>query len=762
MKIRTLRSSALMLLSVLATCGMGPAAAAASKTFVVTSAASSGPAVPGTLTWAIYQANYQGADINYINFNIPGAVGEIEIALTESLYVARPTIINAATQSGDPAYAGAPLIRINCSGQASCFTVVPAGGGLPGGGGSTIQGFRFINYSSNAITLMRGADGNVIANNHIGFAPLPAPGLYLKNVTLNQHCRGIGIQSGSNRIIGNTISGVDNGITIGDAIEAPTGATYKNNSIERNFIGTDPTGAANIGNDSDGIFLGAGAQENLIGPGNVLSGMSSAGVEILHSTASGNTIFGNIIGLNAAGTDAIRNGELGVLIANGASNNWVGGPFGGAYPGNVISGNGFGGVVIGSDQFPGPDGTNNNRVEGNFIGTNSAGTAALGTQISGVTVEGKSKGNVIRKNVIVGQVNHGVVFSNANNNAMYGNWLGTTSSGTPIPNGGFGAYLVNASFNTVQLSQAAAGPGTEQNFFGANTLGLVGVDVGSNDNIIDLSSNPTPAPTPTATPAPNPSAAPARLLNISTRMGVETGDNALIAGFIITGATPKKVIVRAISSSLAVDGALADPTLELNSSTTSIFNDDWRTSQEQAIVDSTIPPSSNLESAIVATLEPGAYTAVMRGKGDTTGVGLLEVYDLESSAPAVLANISTRGIVRTGDNVMIAGFILGGGERESRIIVRALGPSLAQAGVSVPLGDPTLRLVDSNGSVVRESDNWQDNGSQAAELATLGIGPAEPRESAVVAMLPPGAYTAVVADKNGNTGTGLVEVYNVP
>ena len=740
--------------------------AATTRTIEVTSTANAGPTVPGTLTWAIYQANYSGADINYINFNIPGVTNEVEITLGETLYIARPMIINATTQ---PGYAGQPLIRINCNGLDSGFNIValPAGamppmsnGATANGGGSTIQGFRIVNYRSNGITLSKGADANVIADNYIGFAPLPIAGTYLKNVTLYHDCRGIGIQSNSNVIRGNTISGVDNGITVGDDISAPTGAVYHSNSFERNLIGTDPTGSTLIGNVSDGIFLGAGAQKNLIGPGNVLSGMLSAGVEILHATATENIIFGNMIGLNSAGTAPIPNGELGVLIANGASNNWIGGPTGGPYAGNVISGNALGGVAIGTDAFPGPDGSNNNHVEGNLIGTNGAGTAALGTQISGVTVQSKSKGNVIRKNVILGHVHHAIVFSNANSNAMYGNWLGMTSSGTSIPNGGFGVYVLNASFNTVQLSPAAAGAGTEQNFFGGNTLGQVGLDGGSKDNIVDLSSNPTPTPAPTATPIPG--APQARLLNISTRMGVETGENALIAGFIITGNSAKKVIVRAMGSSLPVDGAVADPTLELNSDTTSVFNDDWRTDQEQAILDSTIPPTSNLESAIVATLQPGAYTAVMRGKGNTTGVGLLEVYDLESSAPAVLANISTRGIVRTGDNVMIAGFILGAGEGESRIIVRALGPSLVQAGVSSPLNDPTLRLVDSNGTAVRESNNWQDDAGQAAELATLGIAPAEARESAVVAKLPPGAYTAVVADANGNTGTGLVEVYNVP
>ena len=728
---------------------------------MVNSAVSAGPMVQGTLTWAIYQANYNGADLNYIHFDIPGTPGEIEILLTETLYIARPMVINGASQ---PGYAGVPLIRINCNGLNAAFNVVGAVNGIPPlstgevstGAGSRIQGFRIVNYRSNGITLSRGADGNTVANNYIGFAPL-TPGTFFKNADLYPECRGIGIQSSSNVIRGNTISGVDNAITLGDDIAAPTGTIYRGNSFQRNFIGTDPTGATKIGNASDGIFLGAGAQDNFIGPGNVISGMASAGVELLHATATGNTIFANIIGLNAAGTEAISNGGLGVLIANGAASNWVGGPYGGAYSGNIISGNRYGGVAIGTDEFAGPNGSNNNRVEGNFIGTDGTKSAGLGAQISGVTVQSNSKWNTVRKNVIVGQVNHGVVFSNAANNAMYGNWIGRTSGGKTIANGGFGVYLWNASRNIVQLAVADAGVGTERNLFGSNQLDVVGINGTCVDNVIDLSASPPPTPTPTPTPVPTPS----QLVNISTRLRVENGENALIAGFIITGDSAKKVIVRGLGTSLTMAGALADPSLELITNNGSVNNDDWRSDQEAAIVASGIPPASNLESAIIATLEPGAYTAIMRGKGNTTGVGLLEVYDLDSSTPAILANISTRGIVQSGDKVMIAGFIVGAGPTDSRVVVRALGPSLAASGISSPLGNPTLQLTDGNGTIVRQSDDWQQDTIQATELIAIGIAPPNQLESAIVATLAPGAYTAVVAGKGGTTGTALVEVFNI-
>src|SRR4051812_3611899 len=163
-------------------------ALATTQTFVVTSAANPGPLQPGTLTWAIYQSNYGTADLNYITFNIPGVTSETEVVLGETLYLGRPVVIDATTQ---PGYAGKPLIRINCNRLDSGFCVVPFGNGLPGGGGSTIKGLRIFNYNSNAITLFQGADRNTIANNYIGFAPMP-DGTTFKNTSIATTCRGIG------------------------------------------------------------------------------------------------------------------------------------------------------------------------------------------------------------------------------------------------------------------------------------------------------------------------------------------------------------------------------------------------------------------------------------------------------------------------------------------------------------------------------------------------------------------------------------------
>ena len=275
---------------------------------------------------------------------------------------------------------------------------------------------------------------------------------------------------------------------------------------------------------------------------------------------------------------------------------------------------------------------------------------------------------------------------------------------------------------------------------------------------------PTPVATPTATPSP-PSAAQA--LNLSTRMQVQTGANVGIGGFIITGSVPMHVLIRAIGPSLApgVPDALADTVLELHGpgAFVTITNDNWRDDpdQEAAIIASGIPPTNNLESAIDTTLNPGAYTAIISGKNNTSGVGLVEVYDLSQAVPAKLANISTRAFVGTGNNVVIAGFILGNHNGNDRVAVRGLGPSLTGQGVPNALANPTLELRDSNGVVVIANNDWQDNPAQAAELTAAGLAPTNHLESGIAATLSPGLYTALLAGENNGTGVGLVEVYDL-
>ena len=261
---------------------------------------------------------------------------------------------------------------------------------------------------------------------------------------------------------------------------------------------------------------------------------------------------------------------------------------------------------------------------------------------------------------------------------------------------------------------------------------------------------------------------PTKLLNISTRLAVGTGDDVLIGGFIIAGNAPKMVLLRAIGPSLAngnppVAGALADPMLELHEPDgTVVTNDNWKDSQEQAITDTGIAPGNDLESAILATLAPGAYTAVVSGNNNGTGVALIEAYDLLPEFNYMLANISSRGKVETGDDVIIGGLILGpDGMPNAKVVVRAIGPSLVDAGVTGALLDPTLELHDSSGNLIASDDNWKDDSSQETELEDDGLAPTDDRESAIVQTLAPAAYTAIVRGKDGLTGIGLVEVYDL-
>jgi hypothetical protein len=261
---------------------------------------------------------------------------------------------------------------------------------------------------------------------------------------------------------------------------------------------------------------------------------------------------------------------------------------------------------------------------------------------------------------------------------------------------------------------------------------------------------------------------PAKLLNISTRTRVQTGDNVMIGGFIVNGDAPKKVVLRAMGPSLSNGGAvlnqrLQDPTLELLDGTGKQigFNDDWSNSadQRQEIERLGLRPGDDRESAIVATLAPGLYTAIVRGNGDSTGVALVEAYDVESSAAPRLANISTRGFVETGDNAMIGGFIVGDQSSGVRVVARALGPSL-KASLPQALDDPTLQLVDQFGNTVRANDNWKDS-TDRTDLDALGLAPASEAESALIATLGPAPYTAIVRGKGETSGIGLVEVYHI-
>jgi len=257
----------------------------------------------------------------------------------------------------------------------------------------------------------------------------------------------------------------------------------------------------------------------------------------------------------------------------------------------------------------------------------------------------------------------------------------------------------------------------------------------------------------------------AQLLNISTRADVLTGDNVVIGGFIVFGHDPKRVIIRGIGPSLTgsgVAGALQDPTLELHDHTGAVIgtNDNWRDTQEAEIQATGLAPSDDHESAIIATLDPGAYTALFAGKDNTTGIGLVEVYDLARDSYSKAANISTRAFVDS-ENVLIGGFIVGGsGPGDAQLVIRGIGPLLSRAGLSGFLPDPTLELRDSEGSLLAYNDDFNDSPENLKEIIP-SLQMINASDSAIPAKLPPGSYTTIVRGKENASGIALVEVYDM-
>jgi len=342
----------------------------------------------------------------------------------------------------------------------------------------------------------------------------------------------------------------------------------------------------------------------------------------------------------------------------------------------------------------------------------------------------------------------GVVYQDTNGNGFYD--PGEGIGGVRVDVSGSNFFAVTSSSGGYSVPVAGNGSYTVMFGGGGVTTAQRNVTVANSLNAkIDFITN---APT-----------TPTVLANISTRLRVDTGDNALIAGFILTGTQSKKVIIRGIGPSLNVPDKLANPVLELRDSNGGLLdsNDDWQQSpNKQAIIDSTIPPTNDLESAIVQTLPAStngtAYTAILRGVNNTAGIGVIQVYDLDTSANSKLANISTRGSVQTGDNVLFAGMIVVG-QTPQKVIIRATGPSLSVPG---KMENPTLELRDNNGTLLEANDDWVNSPNKQA-IIDSSIPPTNDLESAIVRTLPAGGatYTAIVRGVNNTTGIAVVEVF---
>ena len=570
------------------------------------------------------------------------------------------------------------------------------------------------------------------------------------------------------------------------------------NAIQGNFIGLSPDGLTPRAN-----YVGIrveGAQATIGGTDpaarNVISGNNNAGLQIQYPAT---VISGNYVGTDASGTQAVGNGT-GVAVA--ASDVLIGGTPAGA--GNLISGN-VDGIELGYEVAYHLLGhADRVLVQGNLIGTAADGVSRLGNKNAGVSVTISSNSTVGGTDVDAGNViafngGFGVLVTGPGNRILSNSIYSNVGRGIFLS----GQYANNAqaapvikfsnSFRGVTVIQGTLQSAADtkfllqfftdseslitskQTYVGSANVTTDGA--GKADFTVTFAYSATSTVFNATATDPNGNTSeffrrPAYLQNLAARAAVGTGDNALIGGL---QAQNSEIVARGIGPSLTplgVPDALADPTLEFrDQSGTTMFNDNWKDDPNQASViqQAGLAPTNDAESAIapfVPNVTPfgfsfgfSPYTAVLRGKGDTTGTGVVEFYGIQSVLPTI-GNLSARGLVGTGDNVLIGGFILGDGNENVRIVVRAIGPSLKAAGVNNPLADPVLELHDGNGVLIRSNDNWAD--TQQNDLQSVGLAPSDANESAILIRRPNGAYTAIVRGKDNGTGVALVEVYCLP
>jgi len=758
-----------------------------------------------------------------IHFNIAGAGVKTINATTAEPLITKPVTIDGYTQgvtsvntlaNADNAVI---LIELNGTNAGSGKDGLTLG---PASGGSTIRGLVINRFTGNGLVVQ--SDGNTIVGNFIGINP--AGTARQPNGTFPTSGDGILIQNASNNLIGsaaladrNVLSGNSvGGIHITGTVTAPASG----NTIQGNFVGVAADGKSSVGNRTEpapaagaaegnnlyGIQI-SGGDNNTVGgtaPGsrNVV-GLCADGI-VLDNGAQGNLIQGNFLGVGADGVTPAGNIQHGIVLHSsntfavpigppqpnepGVSFNLLGGTAAGA--GNLVEFNGTGGIAIFGNPVSASGQPNiDNPIEGNSIFENSRSNGVipqLGIDLTNQFKYPKDDGVTANDSQGHGAPNDPNNFQNfpvltsATSNGGVTNITGTLSS---APNSTFRIELFASDPDPLNL------PAEGQQFLGfanvntdANGDGSFNASLNvpiSNGRIITATATDAvgntsefsaglvvPAQQPVPTPTATPTAAPTNALNLSTRARVDTGDRVVIGGFIITGNASKKVVVRGLGPSLSrfnLSGLLLDPVLELRQANGSLIllTDNWKDNQRVQIEGSVYQPTDDRESVILATLQPAAYTATLSGKGQTAGIGTVEVYDNDQEADSQLANISTRGFVQTGDNVMIGGFMLGLGSSNVRVAVRGLGPSLSQFGLSNLLADPNLELHDSNGATLASNDDWQSDPVSAGNLTANGLALSDSKESGIFTSLPPGAFTAILTGKNGGVGIGLVEIYNL-
>ena len=784
-----------VLLGVALACSAATSLAAAD--FNVTNINAAGP---GSLHQAITDANSAvGAD--RILFNIPGAgIRTIDVSQNPLPAVVESLVIDGYSQPGAKPNAlsirddAVILIQIDGGGSSA-----PPRNGLVFHGansdyvvrGLCLTGFGVADSPASGVAINAGqVRSAVVTGNFIGLLPD------------GETPRGNGIGVGHVTQLGgtdpasrNVISGNNIGFA-GEAAPFP-GASVFGAVVQGNYIGTNASGSKAVPNGegigletvSDGRSPCNGTESldvdlsaTLIGgtvtisssASNLISG-NGVGIKLgrvdvcgapnltMPVRANGVRIYRNSIGTAVASDNGLPNGS-GITIVAG-SNNLIGGSANGSFFGNTIAFNGSGIIVTGGA------GSHGNLISRNSIYRNNGRGIDLGDD--GVTPNDPNDADTGPNTLQNFPVIDLVTIITSPRGASSAGVKGTLHS---TPNSTF-----RLEFFTTSEGRDPAVTGMGELF---NHDTLVTTDASGNASFhVGFSTDPGRAAfTITATDSAGntsefsrPFVVPVpRLVNLSTRSFVGGGSNVLIGGFIIVGTENKRVMLRGLGPSLAdagVSGALADPTLELHDSTGALVasNHNWKDTQAEEINGTGIPPSRDAESAIVANLaarpatEGGAtYTGILAGNDQTSGAGVLEIYDLAWDAKSKLVNISTRGYVGAGENVLIGGYIPRPLARVTlQLVIRALGPSLAAHGVNGTLQDPRLELHNANGTTIVSNDNWRES-PDASRIAATGLPPSDDREAAVLQFVPAGtsgSYTAIVRGVNGATGVALVEVY---
>ena len=711
------------------------ASVAGAADFTVTNPSDAGA---GSLRQAILEANANpnvgGQD--RITFNIPGpGVHIIHVGFALLPQITDPVIIDGYTQPGaqpnTQSVGNNAVILIQIDTQ-------PAGGrGLQiTAGTSIVRGLSITGFNSYGIILEGLGGANIVEGNFIGVGP--------DGKTGQGGNQAIRVLTAGNMIGGTTAAArnVIRSASMGVFVQAQP------NTLCGNYIGTDAAGQVPlfqntgvlVSNVTGGVVIGG----NTAGAGNIISGLNTA---IGLSAANGVEIKGNRLGIASDGQTRFNN-RIGVAISNG-QNNTIGGLD--SASGNVIAFSGGAGVFLFPDGSNNPASSVNNRILSNSIFGPGPGIK-LGVA-----------GPHTNDNLDADEgLNHLQNFPVITSTRLFSNFFIVEGTLNSTPNTEFTIQLFDHAPDYRSPTRTFLKTITVTTDNSGNAHFSTAVPAG---NIVDA----------TATdPAGNTSEfflRPSNFRNLSTRARVEPGDNALIGGVIADG-TPlqqTKIVVRALGPSLAVNGTpiagrLEDPVLEIYGRDGLISsNDNWPDNPDTAaeLQKYGLTPTSNLEAA--ALIDPGIggnFTAVVRGKNNSSGIAVVEFYDVIDGATMHLRNVSSRGHVQPGDNVMIGGLILLDGHGPTRVVARAIGPSLTSSGIANPLADPTLELRNSNGTLLVSNDNWQEE--QAAELNAVGLAPTNSAEAAILALLDPGAYTAIVRGKGDATGIALVEFYQLP